>query len=288
MRIDRDLVELISAASVRLCVASVEALQELGHEDAAWAPLDSGGLFTTGRDSFINRAIGVGFGGTPAAELLDAAESWFGALGMPSSLELCPWIPDELVAELAKRNYALESFRDVYVHDLTDLPLRSEIDVLDVRDDNSLEQAWSSILESEYDPSTPAMERMAQFNAAALRVPERVNLVAIIDGAPAATGALLLAGQVAELGGATTLAHARRRGAQSALIVDRLHRAVDLGCRLAMVSAAPGGASARNLRRHGFELAFTEAIVQLQSATDPTSTIPATRTAADGVANANR
>jgi hypothetical protein len=44
---------------------------------------------------------------------------------------------------------------------------------------------------------------------------------------------------------------------QAALLAARLHLARDAGCSLAAVTADPGGTSARNCERTGFELAYT-------------------------------
>lgn len=74
------------------------------------------------------------------------------------------------------------------------------------------------------------------------------------QGQPVAAAAFSLHGTVAVIGGAATLPQARGRGAQLALLQHRLSRAADAGARAAVVTAAPGSASARNLARAGFSM----------------------------------
>jgi hypothetical protein len=49
----------------------------------------------------------------------------------------------------------------------------------------------------------------------------------------------------------------RTQGAQLALLDARLRYAVERGCDLAMMGAAPGSSSQRNAERHGFRIAYT-------------------------------
>jgi hypothetical protein len=72
-----------------------------------------------------------------------------------------------------------------------------------------------------------------------------------------ATGVLCLCGGVALLAGASTIPEGRGRGAQQALLASRLSYAVEYGCDLAMMCAAPGSGSQRNAERRGFRIAYT-------------------------------
>ncbi|MEP7024556.1 MAG: GNAT family N-acetyltransferase [Actinomycetota bacterium] len=69
---------------------------------------------------------------------------------------------------------------------------------------------------------------------------------------PVAAAAFSVHRDVAVIGGAATLPEARGRGAQLALLGHRLSQAAETGAQAAMVTAAPGSASARNLARTGF------------------------------------
>jgi GNAT superfamily N-acetyltransferase len=62
---------------------------------------------------------------------------------------------------------------------------------------------------------------------------------------------------VAALMAADTLPAFRHQGIHTALMQARLAKAVEAGCDLAMVHAAPGGQSEGNILRSGFQLAYT-------------------------------
>jgi GNAT superfamily N-acetyltransferase len=84
------------------------------------------------------------------------------------------------------------------------------------------------------------------------------HYLALIGRAPAGTGSLKIAGDLAWLGGGVTRTRWRRRGVHAALIAARLRRAADLGIAWAWSETAipvprrPQG-SRRNLLRMGFE-----------------------------------
>ena len=78
---------------------------------------------------------------------------------------------------------------------------------------------------------------------------------------PVATASMLIYDGVAQLGAGNTLAHARGRGCNAALLHRRLIDAYDAGCHTVFVDLGecdPGSWSAvyRNLRRAGFEEAY--------------------------------
>ena len=83
------------------------------------------------------------------------------------------------------------------------------------------------------------------------------------EGIPIAAGALSLRGDVALMGGASTIPEWRGRGAQTALLHARLAFGVAEGAELAMMCALPGSASQRNAERQGFRIAYTRTKWQL-------------------------
>ena len=96
------------------------------------------------------------------------------------------------------------------------------------------------------------------------RLPEREGwrcYVARVDGTTQACGAMLLDGEVAELGIGATLEGGRRRGCQLALLRRRILDAAEAGCRLLFVETGariedrPAG-SYRNILRAGFGEAY--------------------------------
>ncbi len=260
MIIDAALVLRVERTAARLTAMEVEALAASAPESGAhWHPLDGGVAAAMGPGRYVNRAIGAIFGESGPDELLDQLESFYAAAGLPPSIEVSPWAARELVAALRERGYGVEWFRNVYAHGFRGLPPRSRMRIEDVGDD--LEAEWTAILGSQYPLDTDARRNSDEFCAAVHRVPGAHNLLAMIDGKAVGTGSLTPVRTVAWLGGATTLPEARGRGAQHALLVDRLHRAKRMGCNLAAVTAVPDGVSARNLLRVGFQLLYTQAVM---------------------------
>ncbi|WP_100448541.1 GNAT family N-acetyltransferase [Glycomyces xiaoerkulensis] len=83
--------------------------------------------------------------------------------------------------------------------------------------------------------------------------------VALVDGHPAAAGALFTHGGVSYFAGAATLPDFRRRGCQAALINRRLADAREESD-LVVVTAAYASPSHDNLARHGFGITHTRTV----------------------------
>jgi hypothetical protein len=83
------------------------------------------------------------------------------------------------------------------------------------------------------------------------------SFLAVLDGRPIATGLMNIFDGVALLAGASTIPEGRKKGAQLALLEERLRYAAQHDCDIAMMCALPGSASQRNAERHGFRIAYT-------------------------------
>ena len=81
--------------------------------------------------------------------------------------------------------------------------------------------------------------------------------IAELAGRPIATGMLFIYDDVCMLAGASTLPDARKNGAQTALLEDRLSFAAGRGCKLAIMGAAPGSQSQKNAQKNAFQIAYT-------------------------------
>ena len=264
MLVDLPLVTRVEQSAGRLTAAEVGALAARSPASgAASRPLDGGVLAAMGPGRYVNRGVGVGLGGTPTAVLLDELESFFGQRGLPPMLEVSPWAPTELVAELAARGYTVQWFRDVFAHPLGDLPTPSVLRVHEVHDDPAADWAadWAAILAADTEAGSAAREIALEFCDAVRHVANSVHLVALVGEQPVATGSLSIVDGVGWLGGAATLAAQRGQGAQHALLVERLHRARSAGCTLAAATALPHGVSARNLQRVGFRLLYSQTVM---------------------------
>jgi hypothetical protein len=93
---------------------------------------------------------------------------------------------------------------------------------------------------------------VAEFIEAEHRRPEVRRFLLLEHDAPIAAAAMTVHGDVAVLGGASTLRPHRGKGAQPRLLGHRLRIAADADCTLAVATAVPGSISATNLTRAGF------------------------------------
>lgn len=274
MRVDRELVLQVERSASLQGIEQVASLGERSPtSDAEWRELDGGALLWSGHGRYLNRAVGLGGGSTAAAELLDAVESFYGSHGAPAMFELCPW-HEPLVAEAARRDYAIRWFRNVYVRELDDVHVRPTPPHRFVvhRVDADRYETWTAILGGEHAPGTPARAVSDEFCDAVHHHGDasrrgyghgNIDLVAVDPATDEAIacGSLHVVEGIGWLGGAATVVEHRGRGAQRELIVDRLHRAARAGCRLAAATAVPGRTSARNLEAQGFQLLTTQAVV---------------------------
>lgn len=263
--VELSLIESVQACSAQLGVRTIDSFRAAGFSDASWEPCDNGALIAMGSGRFVNRALGIGLGGTDPRVVLDQVEDFYLARGLTPCVEICPWA-GSLLREMTSRGYVVDDIRDVYLHDLRELPPRPVLEVREVPDETgpggALATAWVEILASGHQPESNEWKRDTEFFRIALCMPQRTNLVAMIDGSPCSTGSLSLVDSIGEFGGATTLASSRGRGGQQAVIAARLRRAKELGCKIAVAVAYPGTASSRNLQRNGFRLLFNSTLMR--------------------------
>ncbi|MEQ1702215.1 MAG: hypothetical protein ABMA25_19045, partial [Ilumatobacteraceae bacterium] len=123
MRVDLDLVRVVEQSGAEFSRRQTLAYIAVAPAAAAACePCDGGALISFGHGRYVNRALGVGFGGLPAEEAVAAIDRFYSARGMPPSLELSPWADEALLPALATAGFVAERFRNVYAHDLRSLP----------------------------------------------------------------------------------------------------------------------------------------------------------------------
>lgn len=105
---------------------------------------------------------------------------------------------------------------------------------------------------------------MYEFGQVGARCAGAKPFVPEIDNQPIAAGALFIYDDAALLAGASTVPDGRRQNAQSALLEARLRYAVENGCTIAIMGAAPGSQSQRNGEKNGFRIAYTRTKWQLK------------------------
>jgi hypothetical protein len=104
------------------------------------------------------------------------------------------------------------------------------------------------------------MHDVKRMRAAWFTVPGMERYVALFDGEPIACGGLYVHADVGYLCESATLAHARGRGAQAALIARRWRDASAAGCRHVISTTPFGGTSQANMERAGMRTAHSMCI----------------------------
>jgi GNAT superfamily N-acetyltransferase len=219
----------------------------------------------------LNKVAGLGFEGLPPETELAGVEAEFARRGGPVRVELSSLADPSIGAFLTRRGYVLDGFEDVLGLRLpaADLP-PSPADV-HVRPSGPEElESWLDVTVTGFlAPDGEGVPSSETFEAEVLRRVVRdfvradgmTRFLAERFGAPAGGGSLRIADGVAQLCGAATLPGHRRRGVQTALLSERLAAAGRAGCDLAVVTTQPGSKSQENVRRRGFALLYTRAVL---------------------------
>ncbi len=246
--------------------AYVEARRKLQPEAGAlWREIAGARAMFDGPDSPITQTFGLGLSGPVTAGDLDEIETFFLGLGAAVNHEISPLADPSLWPLLTARGYTPIEFTSVLYRDLNAFPPQPlpTGDIL-VRPLEPGEGDTFLRINLEGWSETPGIADFLtdlvsiMLNAEGLR-----PFLALANGEPVAGGSLSIRGPVAMFAGACTIPSARGRGAQGALLEERLRTAVREGCSIAVMCAQAGSGSQRNAQRSGFHIAYTRTKWQL-------------------------
>jgi GNAT superfamily N-acetyltransferase len=219
----------------------------------------------------LNKVAGLGFEGVPPETELAEVEADFALRGGPVRVELSSLADPSVGAFLTRRGYVLEGFEDVLGLRLPAAELPPSPADVHVRPSGPKElESWLDVTVTGFlAPDGEGVPSSETFEAEVLRRVVRdfvqadgmTRYLAELSGALAGGGSLRVADGVAQLCGAATLPGHRRRGVQTALLSERLAAAGRAGCDLAVVTTQPGSKSQENVRRRGFALLYTRAVL---------------------------
>jgi hypothetical protein len=245
-------------ANLRFVEARARVEPEVG---ACWSEVAGAYAMYDGVDSPSTQTFGLGLSRMVTDDEMDHIEEFYRSRGAPVFHEVSPLADVALIGLLNRRGYHPLEFTSVLVQ-----PIRSDrprpesaraagVQVRLIRDDERELWAQTSALGwSEFTEHAAVILDLARVVASN---PDALSFLVEIDGLTAATGAMILRDGVALLAGASTVPDRRRRGAQLALLDERLKYASEHGCDLAMMGAQPGSSSQRNAERNGFRIAYT-------------------------------
>jgi len=227
-------------------------------------PVGRGAAIYAGPGSPTNKMIGIGFGETLDAAVLDDVEARFAARDTPLQAEVSVLAEPAVHAQLAARGYRLSAFEHVLGHPLGPIAAAPEGITVTGATAADLGPLGDVLVEAFASPDVGGVGGDAIPPSAEIRRWFDITMsadgfrgyVARVDGEIAGGGSLRLDGDIAQFSGAGTLPRFRRRGVQTALLRARLMDAAAAGCRIGVVLTQPGSRSQQNVQREGFALLY--------------------------------
>ena len=265
----------IDRAEGRLCAAIAHRIRDSSRPepDAAGAfvfDIAGGVAVFAGRESPVNKMIGIGFDGAADRRDLDEIERRFAARGSRLQAEVSTLADPALHGMLASRGYAPSGFENVLGYPLTgpvhDTPPRIQVSL--ARPDE-LPALADAVVDAFAAPDTggvggdviPPSQELREWCLITWSLPGFRAYTARIDGQLAGGGSLRIDGDVAQFSGAGTLPAFRRRGVQSALLRARLADAARAGCEVGVIVTQPASPSQHNAQRAGFSLLYARQLL---------------------------
>lgn len=253
MLVDHALVARVERFFARDCAGLARSLAKLEPDgDAEVVERAGGALVWMGHGMYVNRSFAVGVTEPATDADVDAIVGFYEAKGADPTIELCPYADDVVRARASELGFVVTQFRNVYARTFDDLPDRSA-DVQLVPVDDARFETWADV----WGDQSVDRDVDRRFVRARHRAEGEHAFLAFSGPDLVAVCSLAMLDRVADLGGMLTRPEDRGRGVQAACIAHRLAIARDAGCDFAVTSAVPGGTSARNLERAGFECLYT-------------------------------
>lgn len=246
----------IEKASARAAAAFVEGHRKL-HADSAATCIDVRGAtvaFITA-DSPLTHVLNLAMGGIVDEGEIYEIESFYKQRSAPVSIELCPLADLSAVEILNQRGYKTMQFENVLARPI---PADPFVFAPALTVTTSEAETWSRTVAKGFfdspEPTEDGMEIGRIFcNSEGLK-----TYGIEFDGQLCAGAALDIRDGIATFCADATIATARGKGAQTALIQQRLIDAREAGCDIATATTLPGSQSQRNYERLGFRVMYTK------------------------------
>lgn len=274
MFVSSELAASIEAAEATFLADIIAGAQLRRPKLDAWSERIAGGCAGyAGPDVPVNKISGLGFGGVPDAEQLSAIEARYHERNASVVAEVATYADPETFAVLSERGYRLTAFEDVVGIALPSAGgARADAVQLETVATGEVREPWfECLIEGFSVPDTQGVVSPEDFPRDLVleimrdlaSVEDLTAYLARIEGEVAGGGALRTHGKIAHLCGASTLPAFRRRGVQTTLVTERLRAAASAGSEIAVTVTQPGSKSQENMKRQGFELLFSRAVMVL-------------------------
>jgi hypothetical protein len=249
----------LERAEGHACSEYAEARRRL-YPNSGAACIECAGAYAVfdGVDSPITQSFGLGIFEELSPDALDVIERFFLERAAPVLHEVSPLAGVAALDLLCTRHYRPIEISNV-LYCSVDRPAPespSHISVRVIGPDEA--QLWTNVSARGWAHEHPELvDFLLQLGAISAARKQSLCFLAELDGEPGAAGVLCMHENVALFGGSATIPELRRRGLQTALLVERMRYAFHHGCDLAMMVAVPGSDSQRNAERKGFRIAYT-------------------------------
>jgi hypothetical protein len=262
--LDLALARRIELAEAHAAVDCAEALERMRPGGVGAVERIAGGFaIYCGAGSPVTQAVGLGLDGAVSEEEFDRLEEFYRSRNEAVRVETCPLADASLIRHFGERGYRVTEFSNVMA-----LPLRDvSSPVVDgpspaagltmERIGKEQIDLWTLTVSQGFSENFPVTQEILDVMKMFALGANVECYLARVDGAAAGGATLALRQGVAGLFGASTLPGFRNRGVQTALLKERLRRAVAENCDLAACIAQPGSSSQRNVVRQGFSVLYT-------------------------------
>ncbi len=226
---------------------------------ATWIEVAGAYAMFDGVGSPCTQTFGFGVFEPADVSTLERLENFFGERGSNAIHEVSPLAGVGAAQMLQDRNYRIVELSTVMFLPLAERTAAPAKDLPFVRVAESAADrlAWAHTGAKGWAEAEEYADLILSMMTVSAEKEGSVAFLAEQQGQAIAAGGLSIHDGVALFAGASTIPVYRRRGAQGALLEARLEYAVNAGCDLAMMCAAPGSESQRNAERAGFRIAYT-------------------------------
>lgn len=257
---DKALSQKLERAEARANADFVETRSRLQPEiGACW--IDVGGAYAMfdGVESPCTQTFGLGMFSEITGQQLNEIESFFKEKGAPIIHEVSPMADSQVMPLLVERGYHPIELSSVMYCELgseTNSTANSSISVRLVTSEEA--DIWAKTSAAGWVTEHESLaDFMFNFGRISANCAGSYPFLAEYDGEPIAAGMMFIHEEVAMFAGASTIPERRNLGAQNALLNARLKFAIENGCTLAAMGAAPGSQSQKNAQKNGFHIAYT-------------------------------
>lgn len=236
---------------------------------ARWIEVAGAYAMFDGVGSPLTQTFGLGIHQPVTGDDLQQLEDFFRERQADVFHEVSPLADPSALTLLNERGYFPMEFTSILYRPLQrDLQLAGKVNpkitVRLIGNNEADQELWAQTAVKGWSLDLQMTDLLLELFRLSARKPNAPCFLAELDGQPIATGGLNVHDGVALLAGASTIPEGRQQGAQLALLEHRLRYALEQGCDLAMMGAAPGSGSQRNAERQGFRIAYTRIKWQLR------------------------